>query len=272
MKPLKKKNIDISVLITNYNNKDFLLKSINSVKKQNFRNKEIIVIDDQSTDNSFEFLKKIKGIKLLRTSKKKYKFSSFNQINSYEIGIKIAKGEIICFLDSDDFYNQNKLSYVSKFFKSNKKENSLLDIPFIFFNNKYKYLMSIRQRSKYLIPWIQFPPQSCISVRKYYLKRIINKINVKKFPNTWFDFRLVCQFSIDEVKIFPKGSGLTCYRQNPNSQIAEYKKKYSFNWWRKRSEAHEFQKYLYAKNNKSLNFSVDKFFTKLINLFIDIIN
>jgi len=272
MKILKKKKIDVSILIVNYNNKKFLLESINSVKKQNFYNKEIIVIDDQSTDNSFKYLKKIKGIKLLKTSNKKYKFASFNQINSYETAIKIAKGEIICFLDSDDFFNQNKLDYILKFFRLNKKKNFLLDIPFIFFNNKSKFLMNIKQRSKYFIPWIQFPPQSCISVRKDYLKRIINKINIKKFPNTWLDFRLVCQFSIDEENVIPKGIGLTSYRQNPNSQIIEYKKKYSFNWWRKRYEAHQFQKYLHERNNKSPNFSLDKFVTKLINLLIDIIH
>jgi len=77
---------------------------------------------------------------------------------------------------------------------------------------------------------------------------------------------------IDEENVIPKGIGLTSYRQNPNSQIIEYKKKYSFNWWRKRYEAHQFQKYLHERNNKSPNFSLDKFVTKLINLLIDIIH
>ena len=67
----KKRQIEISVLIVNYNNKKFVLNAINSVRKQNFKNFEIIVIDDQSTDGSLKILKKSKDILLLKTKSKK---------------------------------------------------------------------------------------------------------------------------------------------------------------------------------------------------------
>ena len=44
----KKRRIKVSVLIANYNNQKFVVESISSIKKQNFKNLEIIVIDDRS--------------------------------------------------------------------------------------------------------------------------------------------------------------------------------------------------------------------------------
>ena len=67
----KKRQIEISVLIVNYNNKKFVLNAINSVKKQNYKNFEIIVVDDQSTDGSIKILKGLKNIILLQTKSKK---------------------------------------------------------------------------------------------------------------------------------------------------------------------------------------------------------
>ena len=264
----KKRRIKVSVLIANYNNQKFVVESISSIKKQNFKNLEIIVIDVRSTDGSYKVLKKIKNIDLIQTKKKK-KYSSYNQMNAYLTGYKKSKGEIICFLDSDDFFSNKKISYIYKFFKENPKIQMVSDKPIYFFNKKKKIRWNIIRRSKYLIPWQHFPPQSCISIRKKYLKKIIDKIMIFKFPNTWMDFRLVCQAAIDfdDIKVLDKY--LTYYRQNPNSQIIEFKKKYSFNWWKKREEAHLFQKFLYIRNSKRLNYSLDRFLTKIINIFIN---
>ncbi len=265
---MKKKLIEISILISNFNNKKFVIDSIKSVQNQKFNNYEIIVIDDRSTDGSYKLLKNLKNIKLIQTTKKK-NHSSYNQMNAYVEGFKKSCGRIICFLDSDDLFKGNKLEYVYKFFKKNKKKQILFDMPIIFFNKKKNYQMKINKRSKYLIPWSQFPPQSCISIRRNYLKRIIKKVIFFKFPNTWLDFRILCQTTIDFKKIDIISRYLTIYRQNPNSQIINYKKKFSKNWWKKREEAHLFQKFLYKKNKVPLNYSIDRFFTKIINKFID---
>ena len=171
---MKKKLIEISILISNFNNKKFVIDSIKSVQNQKFNNYEIIVIDDRSTDGSYKLLKNLKNIKLIQTKKKK-NYSSYNQMNAYVEGFKKSCGRIICFLDSDDLFKGNKLEYVYKFFKKNKKKQILFDMPIIFFNKKKNYQMKINKRSKYLIPWSQFPPQSCISIRRNYLKRIIKK-------------------------------------------------------------------------------------------------
>ena len=131
----KKRQIEISVLIVNYNNKKFVLNAINSVRKQNFKNFEIIVIDDQSTDGSLKILKKSKDILLLKTKSKK-KYPSYNQMNAYLTGFKKSKGKIICFLDIYDFFKKNKIRHIHKHFASYKKTQILFDKPFIFYNKK----------------------------------------------------------------------------------------------------------------------------------------
>ena len=99
---MKKNNILITVIITNFNKKKFILKTIKSVKNQIYKNIEIIVIDSCSTDGSIRILSKINNIKLLKN--KKYLSPALNQIRSIEMGVKKSKGSIICLLDGDDLF------------------------------------------------------------------------------------------------------------------------------------------------------------------------
>ena len=52
----QKKNNLVSIIIVNFNNAKYLSKSLNSALNQNYKFKEIIVVDDMSTDNSVEIL------------------------------------------------------------------------------------------------------------------------------------------------------------------------------------------------------------------------
>ena len=119
----------ISVIITNYNKEKFLLKNLKSLKKSVFKDFEIILFDDVSTDNSLNIVKKFKSIKLLQNKKKKFKTPALNQINGIIESLKYAKGEIICFLDSDDFFSKYKLNLIYKFFKKNKNFKSVYNFP-----------------------------------------------------------------------------------------------------------------------------------------------
>ena len=125
----------VSILIANYNNKNLLERSINSCKKQSYKNKEIIVFDDLSDDGSQNLLKKIKNIKVIY-NKKKLGIPYLDSMNAYRKMFKLARGKFIFFLDSDDFYNKNKLiSLVNKF--KNKKIKFIQDLSIIKNNNKY---------------------------------------------------------------------------------------------------------------------------------------
>ena len=75
----------ISILITNYNKSKFLKKTINSLKINSYKNYEIILFDDASTDDSLVKLKEFRNIKLIKNKKKKYKSSALNQIRNFRM-------------------------------------------------------------------------------------------------------------------------------------------------------------------------------------------
>ena len=89
----------ITVYITNYNYSKYLKKSINSVISQSYRNFELIIIDDGSTDSSKSIIEKIKSSKI----KKKIYNTNVGLNKSNNIAINAANGSYILRLDSDDF-------------------------------------------------------------------------------------------------------------------------------------------------------------------------
>lgn len=106
----KKKNENtpiVSVIMPVYNGQAYVRAAIDSVIKQKFPNWELIVVDDGSTDGTFEVVRQIARteprIKLFRQKNSGGPASPKNQ------GIKKARGEFICFIDQDDLYNVEKL-------------------------------------------------------------------------------------------------------------------------------------------------------------------
>jgi len=111
-----------SILIANYNNAGFIKDCISSLLEQSYKNIEIICFDDASNDNSLEEIKKFKNIKLILNNNDKKKFGCYNQINSYKKAFEHSTGDIIFFLDSDDFFKTNKVEkIIDKFNRSTKK-------------------------------------------------------------------------------------------------------------------------------------------------------
>ena len=94
----------VTVIITNYNKKKYLFKTIKSVKEQTYKKVQIIVVDNLSNDGSEKISKKFNNV--LQLQNKIRKSPALNQIHSIEIGLKKSLGEIIFLLDGDDFYKK----------------------------------------------------------------------------------------------------------------------------------------------------------------------
>ena len=92
----KKKLLKATILIINYNNSNLVERCIKSVHNQTYKNKEIIFIDDLSSDGSYKKAKKFKFLKVFKT-KQKTKHGSINQINACKLGISKSRGDIIFF-------------------------------------------------------------------------------------------------------------------------------------------------------------------------------
>lgn len=96
---------EVSVIIPTYNRGDLISDTIDSVLAQSFQDFEILVVDDGSTDNTREVLKKYAG-----------KITYLNIVHTglpaaaRNAGLKQAKGKYVAFLDSDDIWMPEKLA------------------------------------------------------------------------------------------------------------------------------------------------------------------
>jgi len=246
----------VSILIANYNNKNLLERSINSCKKQSYKNKEIIVFDDLSDDGSQNLLKKIKNIKVIY-NKKKLGIPYLDSMNAYRKMFKLARGKFIFFLDSDDFYNKNKLiSLVNKF--KNKKIKFIQDLSIIKNNNKY----NTKEKNFFLSRFPYFGSLSSLSVERLFFKNFLNfDKNNNKFVNVWLDFRLCSYAYFREKNFFFLKKKLTVYDQSlPNNQSKKYSF-LSFTWIKRRYYSHLYINHLL---NEKFFFSFDFFITKVI--------
>lgn len=110
----------ISVIIPTYNRAAFLREAIQSVLKQDYFSAqgnldlfELIVIDDGSTDNSREIVKSF-------GESVKYYYQPNKGISAARnLGLNLARGDYIAFLDSDDLWMREKIRYQINFMKHN---------------------------------------------------------------------------------------------------------------------------------------------------------
>ena len=93
----------VSVVITTKNRKDLLLRAINSVRNQTYKEIEIIVVDDASTDGTREICENMDDLVYVYIPLNESKGGNYAR----NLGIKTANGEYIAFLDADDWMDTN---------------------------------------------------------------------------------------------------------------------------------------------------------------------
>ena len=123
MKRLKKKDKLVSIVIPTFNCEKTIINSINSILLQKLDNQvEIIVVDDNSSDKTI-FL--INNIKLKKNFKLKIFQNNLNKGSGFcrKLGIKMARGYYIAFLDADDYWLENKLNKQVSFLESKPNIN-----------------------------------------------------------------------------------------------------------------------------------------------------
>lgn len=107
--------IDLSIIIVNYNAKEFLKKCLDSIFESNITNYEVIVVDNASRDGSVDELKKFEPKIKLIVNKKNVGFSAANNR-----GIRKAGGRYILFLNPDTNVYPNTFKYMLNFMDKNK--------------------------------------------------------------------------------------------------------------------------------------------------------
>lgn len=106
----------ISVIMPSYNTASYIEESVQSVLNQTYRNLELIIVDDCSTDNTDEVVQHLLGDKRIRYYKNNENSGAAVSRNR---ALREAKGRWIAFLDSDDLWEENKLEKQVLFMEEN---------------------------------------------------------------------------------------------------------------------------------------------------------
>lgn len=111
-------DIGLSVIITVYNCENYIQRCLESVLHQTYSDIEIIVVDDGSSDNSFTICDKM--LEHHRQARIVRKMNA-GTVSARKAGLDIAKGELVCFIDGDDWIEEEYCENLVAHYAQNKK-------------------------------------------------------------------------------------------------------------------------------------------------------
>ena len=103
----------VSIVVPTYNRADRLKKALDSIVSQTYKDFELIVVDDGSTDKTPKVMESFPKAQYLSIKK------NSGVSNARNVGLASAKGELICFLDSDDLWNEKKIQIQAQWMENN---------------------------------------------------------------------------------------------------------------------------------------------------------
>ena len=211
----------ISIIITYYKKRSFIFKTLKAIKKQTYKNYELIFVYDDNDLTDFKYVKKLianfKNHKII-VNKKNYGVSY-----SRNVAIKFAKGSYIAFIDSDDIWESEKLSTQLKIMSDAKADISYTSYKIIDEKDKIIGTREVSSEISYkkLLRYCEIG-LSTVIVKKKFLKK-------NKFPNirTQEDFALWLVLIKKGLKFLPIKKLLSSWRRTENSLSANILQKIS---------------------------------------------
>ena len=204
-----KKTVDIILPV--YNSKKYILTTINSIIRQSYKSWNLIIIDDCSNDGTYEILKRIQK-KYSKDNKIFLYRQNINkgQAEARNLGLKKSKSIFIAFIDSDDFWDKNKLLNQTRFMKDNNYSFTYSDYISVKNNNK----KIVRVPSNY--DYNSFIRNTSIATSTMMIKK--NFINNILFPSERLceDFYFKCLI-LKKTKAYKCSSVYSYYRIRNNS-------------------------------------------------------
>ncbi len=212
----------ISIVMSMWNRKDMTVETIESVLAQTYKDFEFIIVDDGSTDGSIEmveeYMKKDKRIKLI-----KLKHAGSGGTDAWNAGFKVAKGDAICVLGSDDLWLPNKLErqvVISISYPDYILHSDSISID-EYGKELEKTYFTDRTPSEYkkralveATPWF-------VTSSWYIPKHIFDKVGL--FEGVYNDYQWMMRAIIlHDVKMKLIPEWLTKHRTNPNSNTFKY--------------------------------------------------
>jgi glycosyltransferase involved in cell wall biosynthesis len=167
----------VSVVIPAFNEESSIKECLSSLKKQSYKDLEIVVIDDGSKDDTRGIVKKEAGIKLLRQSHK-------GPGSARNLGVASAKGEILVFVDADMSFDKNFVKNLVKPIVAGKAKGTF---------SKYEYV------SNWDNIWAR-----CWNINEGWEEK---KRHPRNYPDTQKVFRAILKSEFDKVKGFDSSFG-----------------------------------------------------------------
>lgn len=202
--------IKISVIVTAFNLEKVIKKSLSSVVNQSYKNFELIIVDDESTDNTINVIKEFlvyKDIEYKIVSQKNTGVSG-----ARNKGIEIAKGDYIYFLDGDDYIHKDTFLEFIKEIKNTEAE--ILYCGYSTVDEEGNLLAKVDTKIKHLMTGKE------MALNMIYAKEYINmitgmyKTSIIKENNIRFDtnrkyaedfaFTIKCLLASEKVKSIEK--------------------------------------------------------------------
>lgn len=138
----------VSIITVTFNSEEFILNSINSVKNQDYKNLQHIIIDGNSTDKTKEILENYSDFVTWISENDNGIYDAINK------GIRLATGDIVGVLNSDDFFTDNHvISRIVTLFEENKNLDSVYsNVQFVAREDVNKVIRSYS--SKFFKTWM----------------------------------------------------------------------------------------------------------------------
>lgn len=125
------KNPLVTIVMPVYNGESFILRCLDSIKRQTYTNYEIIIINDGSTDNTDKIINEIKDEHIKYISQQNEGLSSARQK-----GIELSSGKFFCTIDVDDYYEDTFLETMVSYALKNNSDICVCERYDIRKNNK----------------------------------------------------------------------------------------------------------------------------------------
>ena len=208
----------ISVIMPAYNTEKYIDAAINSVLSQSYSDFELIIINDASTDNTKNCIMKFSfdsRIRLFNNEDNKGVAMTRN------IGINLAQGDYISFLDSDDLWDKDFLAILIDYINKNNDVNFVYSIPEKFYMDGRKKTEDHKCVSGKILEFIGKSNEfrAPFDMNSFIIKKkILEKYNIF-FPEGFKISEDICFFM--KILCVTEGYGinkrLTFYRQHSNS-------------------------------------------------------
>ncbi len=216
----------VDIILPNYNKGIYLEETINSIIKQTYKDWNLLLIDNCSTDNSKKIIEKYSSHEKVKII---YLKKNMGAAFARNLGIRISRSKYIAFIDGDDLWTSNKLQDQINFMEKNNYSFTYTDYtPFFSKNNQkiYKKKINSPQSFKYE----QFINNSSIGTSSMILSRKL--VGLTKFPNvgTLEDFPFKCKILKNSIAI-RSDQNSTFYRITKGSLTSNKLKNLYWLWY-----------------------------------------